>query len=335
MAREAREAPAVVARQLREGRPAYREIGARLRRLDPPVALTCARGTSDHAATWFKYAAEILLGVPVASVGPSIGSVFGAALRAKGAACLTVSQSGASPDLVALQATAAAGGALTVALLNEPDSPVGREAAMVAPLLAGPERAVAATKSYVASLVALAAICAEWAEDRALAGALDRLPDALGRAVEADWSVAMTPLAGASSIYTIGRGVGLSVSAEAALKLKETCRLHAESYSAAEVRHGPIALARDRFAALVFGARDAGRASVLDAVAALRAAGARVFLVDAEAGRDTLPAIPAPHPLLDPICHAASLHVFAERLSVALGENPDAPRLLRKVTRTR
>jgi glucosamine--fructose-6-phosphate aminotransferase (isomerizing) len=334
MAREAREAPEAVARQLAQGGPLYREIGARLARLDPPVALTVARGTSDHAATYFKYVVEMLTGVPVASVGPSIGSVYRAPLKVKGALCLTVSQSGGSPDLAALQALAREGGALTLALLNVVDSPVGRGAELVAPLHAGPEQAVAATKSYIAALVALAAIVAAWAGRDDLADALERLPEALAQAVAADWSAAMTPLAGASSTFTIGRGAGLSIANEAALKFKETCRLHVEAYSAAEVRHGPIALARDRFAALVFGARDAGRASLLDAVAAMRGAGARVFLADAEPGPDVLRAVPAPHPLLDAACHAASFYVFVADLAVALGENPDAPALLRKVTET-
>ncbi|SEA53169.1 SIS domain-containing protein [Rubrimonas cliftonensis] len=335
MAREAREAPEVVARQVAEGLPAYREIGARLRAADPRLALTCARGTSDHAATYFRYLCEMRAGVPVATVGPSIGSVYRAPLRLEGALCLTVSQSGGSPDLVALQGLAREGGALAVALLNTPDSPVGAGADMVAPLLAGPEKAVAATKSYIASLVAIAAIVAEWTQDAALSDGLERLPEAVGRAMACDWSAAMTPLAGATSVFTLGRGLSLSVANESALKFKETCRLHAEAYSAAEVRHGPIALAERRFAALVFGARDAGRESLVSAVTAVREAGARAFFADPEAsGPDVLPVVAAPHPALDPICQAATFYLFIEALATALGENPDAPKHLKKITET-
>ncbi len=336
MAAEVREIPGVVARQLASGLPLYREIGARLRRADPSLVITCARGTSDCAATYFKYLAELKLGVPIASVGPSVASVYGVKLRLRDAACVTISQSGGSPDLVALQASARDGGALTIAVLNVTDSPVGAGAETVAPVLAGPERAVAATKSYAATLVALAAIVAEWAQDAALADALHGLPDALTRAVACDWTPAIAPLAKARSVFTIGRGVGLSVAHEAALKFKETCRLHAEAYSAAEVRHGPIALARDQFGAVVFGTRDAGRPSVEDAVAAMRAAGARVFYADGAAtGRDALPVALSGHPLLDPVCHAAAFYGFVEQMAVALGENPDTPEGLQKVTRTR
>jgi len=335
MAREAREAPEVVARQIAEGLPLYREIGARLRAADLRLALTVARGTSDHAATYFRYLAEMLTGVPVATLGPSVGSVYKAPLKVQGALCLTVSQSGGSPDLVAVQSLAREAGALTLAILNTVDSPVGRGAALVAPQLAGPERAVAATKSYVASLVAIAAIVGAWAEDAALLDALPALPDAVARAAAADWTPAMVPLAGAHSLFTLGRGLTLSVANEAALKFKETCRIHVEAYSAAEVRHGPIALAHDRFAALVFGARDPGRGSLIAAVEAMRAAGARVFHADGEdMGDDVLPAVRAPHPALDAVCHAASFHVFVEQLATALGENPDAPKHLKKITET-
>lgn len=335
MAREAREAPAVLARQIADGLPIYREIGAELRGRDPHLALTVARGTSDHAATYFRYLAPMLTGVPVATLGPSIGSVYAAPLKVAGALCLTISQSGGSPDLAATQSLARERGALSLAVLNEVDSPVGRGAELVAPVLAGPERAVAATKSYVASLTAIAGIVAAWAEAEDVLDALRGLPDAVERAVAVDWSQAMVPLAGASDVFTLGRGLTLSVANEAALKFKETCRLHVEAYSGAEVRHGPIALAHDRFAALVFGTRDAGRASLIAAVEAMRAAGARVFHADGEdLGPDVLPAARAPHPALDAICLAASFHIFVEKMAVALGENPDAPKHLKKVTET-
>lgn len=335
MLREIREIPAVAARQLAEGSALYREEGERLRREAPRFLATCARGTSDQAVTYFKYLAESRLGIPVASIGPSIGSVYNARLDLKGVPFLTVSQSGGSPDLVSLQERAAAGGARTVALLNVTDSPVGHSAAAVLPLFAGPERAVAATKSFAASLIALASVAASWMGDRELIEGLAALPEALSAALECDWSAAALPLAASHSLFTIGRGPGLGVAGEAALKLKETCRLHAEAYSAAEVRHGPIALARDRFAALAFTNGDETDASVLDAVEKLSEAGARVFVAGPAPGRaEALPVVTTRHSLLNPICRIASFYRFVEGLSVSLGENPDAPALLAKVTRT-
>jgi len=341
MAREIAEIPEVVARQLDEGAALYREAGRRLARLDPPVLVTCARGTSDNAATYLKYLVETRLGVPVASVGPSVGSVYGAALRLSGAAVMTISQSGGSPDLAALQARARDGGALALALVNNPDSPVGAGAGMVLPLLAGPERAVAATKSYVASLAATALVVAEWAGDGALAGAVARLPEAIERALGLDWSPLGPAARAAGSMLVIGRGPGLSVALEAALKLKETCRLHAEAFSAAEVLHGPIALAGGDLCALVFGAEDAAADSIAAAAHALAGHGVPLFVAHraGAAGAPPLPGralpqAPAPHPLLVPLVQAASFYGFAEALARELGHDPDAPPHLSKVTRT-
>ncbi|WP_274627031.1 SIS domain-containing protein [Arvimicrobium flavum] len=334
MLREIREIPEVAARQIAEP-AAYREEGERLRRDAPPFMVTCARGSSDQAVTYFKYLVEQRIGIPVASVGPSVASVYNAELKFGKGVLLTVSQSGGSPDLVSLQERAAAGGARTVALLNVADSPVGRSAGSVLPLQAGPEKAVAATKSFVASLVALASVVAYWSDDKELHEALRRLPEALSGALECDWSAAALPVAAAHSLFTIGRGPGLAVSGEAALKLKETCRLHAESYSAAEVRHGPIALARDRFAALVFANGDETDTSIAEAAANLAGAGASVFVAGGKAGAQRqLPVVDASNPLLNPICRVVSFYRFVEALSVSLGENPDAPALLNKVTQT-
>lgn len=335
MLREINEIPGVVERQIRDGAAIYREEGLRLKREQPRFLVTCARGSSDQAVTYFKYLVEIGIGIPVASVGPSIASVFNAKLRFSGGAFLTVSQSGASPDLVSLQQRASAGGAHTVALLNVTDSPVGNSAASVLPMMAGHEKAVAATKSFVASLVALASVAAYWTEDHALLDALASLPESLAKALECDWSAAALPLAASHSLFTVARGHSLGIAGEAALKFKETCRLHAEAYSAAEVRHGPIALARDRFAALVFANGDETDESVRDAVEAMTAAGAKVFVAGASAGgAHILPTVSARHALLNPICRVVSFYRFVEALSVSLGENPDAPALLKKVTQT-
>lgn len=332
---EIREIPSVAERQIKDGTPIYREEAARLKRDAPRFLVSCARGSSDQAVIFFKYLVETRIGIPVASVGPSIASVYNARLNFAGGVFLTVSQSGGSPDLVSLQQRASEGGARTVALLNVTDSPIGTGAANVLPMLAGPEKAVAATKSFVASLMALASVAAYWSDDRALIDALSALPENLAQSLDCDWSAAALPIAAAHSLFTIGRGPGLGVAGEAALKFKETCRLHAEAYSAAEVRHGPIALARDRFAALAFASGDETDASIRDAVGTLAEAGAKVFVAGADVdGATTLPAVDARHPLLNPICRIASYYRFAERLSVSLGENPDAPALLKKVTKT-
>ena len=335
MAREIAEVPEVVSRQLTHGLASYLEEGRRLAAMNPRLVVTCARGTSDHAASYLKYLVETRIGIPVASVGPSVASIYKAPLRLPDAACVTISQSGGSPDLLALQETARKGGARTVALLNVTDSPVGGAADCVLPLLAGPEKAIAATKSFVASLFAISAIVAAWTGDKELEQALNALPDALAAALNADWSKAAMPLAKASSLFTLSRGPGLSIAFEAALKFKETCRLHAEAFSAAEVRHGPIAISGNRFAALVFMPQDESRSSVVESVAAMRATGARIYTADCIVdGEFTLLCTAAPHLALRPLVQVVSFYIFVETLARELGEDPDAPGYLRKVTET-
>jgi glucosamine--fructose-6-phosphate aminotransferase (isomerizing) len=332
---EIAEIPDVVSRQISEGSRFYREEGIRLQVDAPRFLATCARGSSDHAATYFKYLVETRMGIPVASLGPSIASIYDTDLKLGNGVLVTVSQSGGSPDLVRLQQRAAAGGARTVALLNVTESPVGECAMNVLPMLAGPERAVAATKSFVASLVALASILAHWSGDKLLIEALSSLPERLASALKCDWSAAGVPLAAAYSLFTIARGPGLGVAGEAALKLKETCGLHAEAYSAAEVRHGPIVLANRRFVGLVFANGDESDASVREAANILTNAGANVFVAGTStSGAQALKTVSAEHSLLNPICQIVSLYQLIERLSVALGKNPDAPPLLAKVTET-
>ncbi len=339
MAREIAEIPEVAARQVGEGLDGYREVGERLRRMEPRFLVTCARGSSDHAATYLKYLVETRIGIPVASMGPSVASVYAAPLALEGGVCVTISQSGKSPDLACFQDRARRSGAETLALTNTPDSPVGTGASELVPMLAGPETAVAATKTFVAALVAVAGIVAGWTRDRVLVKGLGALPESLARALACTWDEALSGLGGTASLYVIGRGPGLAAAAEAALKLKETCRLHAEAHSAAEVRHGPIALARghprDRFAAIVFHARDRSRASLETACEALRASGAPVFAADFDARiASRLPVVPAEHPLLDPLSQVTSFYRFVETLSVALGGDPDRPAHLEKVTET-
>ena len=184
---ETSEIPRVLARQVNEGLPVYFEAAEWLRKLSPNLFVTCARGTSDHAATYFKYLMEMFAGIPVASIGPSIASVFNAPLKLERGVCLTISQSGGSPDLAALQAAAARGGARTLALVNLVESPVGTGADRVLPSLAGPEISVAATKSFIASLFAVAALHARFNRDKDLEDALRRLPAIADRALALEW----------------------------------------------------------------------------------------------------------------------------------------------------
>src|SRR4051794_32175596 len=229
MAREAAEAPQAVARLISANEDACRALGERLRRNPPRFVVTCARGSSDAAATYAKYLIEIALGVVVASVGPSISSIYGGRPKMRDALFLAISQSGRSPDLLTLAEAALADGALTVALVNDTASPLAKLCEVVLWLNAWPERSVAATKSYIASLAGVLQLVRHWSGDAALERALQRLPADLAEAAGRDWSAALPILQAAQSLYVIARGPGFGAALEAAVKLKETCGLHAEA----------------------------------------------------------------------------------------------------------
>lgn len=335
MQAEIAEIPDAIERLLSGSAAAIADAGDLLRRLSPPVVTTVARGSSDHAASVFKIACEILAGVPVASLGPSIASIYGTVPRLKGAVALAISQSGRSPDLVAALQAARQGGGATIAIVNAEGSPLARAADITIPLHAGPERSVAATKSFVSSAVAALAVLAAWQEDTALQEALHRLPATLRAAPTGSWSAALPEFTAASSLYVLGRGPGLPMAMEAALKFKETSILHAEAFSAAEVQHGPMSLVQGGFPVLAFLQDDAARPGVLNTVERLAAQGGKVFLAGGEApGAVTLPVPATGHPMTDSIATIIGFYRFVEALSRARGLDPDNPPHLRKVTET-
>jgi glucosamine--fructose-6-phosphate aminotransferase (isomerizing) len=335
MYQEAHAAADVVAHQLAANAQLLAELGARLRAQPPRCIVTCARGSSDHAAAYAKYVFETRLGIVTASASPAVSSIYDAPLRLEGALFLAISQSGRSPDLLLSAQAARAAGAQVVALVNDTDSPLARAADTVVPLRAGPERSVAATKSYLATLSAVLQLAACWSGDEALHAALDRLPGDLRQGWDADWRALGEGLLGVHNLFVVGRGYGFGAALEAALKFKETCGLHAEAFSAAEVRHGPMALVGEGFPVLVFAQDDGSLESTLAVAAEFRARGARVWVAAPGAsGPDALP-LPAGVPAITtPLLAVQSFYRAASALSLARGYDPDLPPHLRKVTET-
>lgn len=335
MAREVAEIPQAAARFLDRSRIAVVAAAAALRRKDPGLVVTVARGSSDHAATYLKYAIELEAGIPVASVGPSIASIYNRPLRLTGAACLGISQSGRSPDIVEMMRSAGAGGALSIAVTNHADSPMAQASAHCLPLQAGEERSVAATKTFVTSVLAGLSLLAEWREDDALRAAVAALPDAFAVAIALDWEPLSARLSRAPSAFVLGRGPGFATACEAALKFKETCGIHAESYSAAEVLHGPSAIVQAHFPVLALGVPDAALPQLCATAERLAAQGADVFLTGADVpGATRLPMVPDLHPLVAPLVTMAGFYAFIETLARRRGFDPDTPPHLRKVTET-
>src|SRR5215471_1108691 len=220
MEQEIGEAPRAVADQEHVlGRP-LAEVAERLARMDPRVIVTCARGSSAHAATFGKHLFERYLGVPVAAAAPNIATVYGRQLRLKDQLFLAISQSGMSDDIVEAARAAKSSGALTVCIVNAVASPLAAACDIVLPMAAGPEMSVAATKTFIASLAALLRLTARWTKDVAMQAAVARLPERLAAAARLDWSGALGVLTDSSSLITIGRGPTLAIAREAALKLK-------------------------------------------------------------------------------------------------------------------
>jgi glucosamine--fructose-6-phosphate aminotransferase (isomerizing) len=337
MASEIAESGAVVRRQLIANAAPTAKLAAELRARKPLFAVTIARGSSDHAALYLKHLIELKAALACASLGPSLASLYHAPLRLSDAVAIAISQSGRSPDIVAMQRAARDQGAVTIALVNDEGSSLARDADALLPLYAGAERSVAATKSMIASLVAGASLVAHWSEDSALLAALAQLPSILDLSSEAPPSVAaVETLAEASSLFVVGRGATHAVAAEAALKLKETSAIHAEAFSSAEVLHGPAGVIEPGFPVLAFAPDDAAREGFFNALDRLASFGAAVLLVDCEphARWQTIVALDGGHPLLTPVVALHAFYCVAEATARRRGRDPDRPPHLMKITET-
>ena len=336
---EAHEAPAVIAEQLSQDQQAYADFGQLMRvqaaETGAHSILTVARGSSDHAAHFMAYLIMARLGRLVTSLPMSLVTLYQSKIQCAGLVSMAFSQSGQSPDLIAPMRYFTDGGATTAAFVNDSTSPLAQASQWIFPLHAGAEKSVAATKSFIAQLVAGARVIAAWQDDALLKNALFNLPGALTRASLADWSVAVEMLKDADRLFVIGRGTGLAVAMEAALKFKETCAIQAEAFSGAEVKHGPMALIGEGYPLLIFAPRGPAQAGLLALADEMRLRGAKVLLA-APLGTPgcNLGIVETTSVDLDPISMIQSFYPMVEALSRARGFDPDRPRYLLKVTRT-
>lgn len=335
MEREARESAEVATRLATDGGPLLAQLGERLRRIAPRLVLAAGRGSSDAAALLAKYVIETRLGLPTVSVAPSVHSIYGAQLQLDRALVLAISQSGRSPDLVEFCRTATGTDVLRVALVNDTTSPLTGAVDVTLPLMAGVESSVAATKSCIAAMTLVLGLTGYWRNDAGMIAAYNRAGDVLARSLEMDWPDTASFLDGNGPVYVVGRGPGLAIAAEAALKLKETSGLHAESISAAEIRHGPYALAGPDLRAIIFAQRDAAFDGLTALAADLRQRGASVMLISPDA---VLPGVHVPEddePVLELIAMLARFYLFANAAALRRGRSPDHPPMLSKITETR
>jgi glucosamine--fructose-6-phosphate aminotransferase (isomerizing) len=351
MADEIHQTPQLIREQLEASGAALEAVAAAVRRARPRWVSIVARGTSDHAAIYARYLIETQLGWPVALASPSVTTIYHAPTDWTGGLVVAVSQSGRSPDLLAVIDAARDGGALTVAVTNVAGSPLEEAAALTVPCRAGEERAVAATKSYVAELAALAGIVAALAPGSDLAAALPDVPVVLEEtlAVATGWFAEtgdargrelVEAIAAAGRALVVSRGFNLATALETALKLKETGQIFAEGYSSADLEHGPIALASPGIPTLVFRPDGPMGAAIDPAARRARTLGARPWTIGASAlaGLPDALEIPALVDLpeaLTPLALILPGQLLAEAVAVRRGLSPDAPAGLSKVTLTR
>jgi glutamine---fructose-6-phosphate transaminase (isomerizing) len=335
MLREALEAPQCVARQVVATSERFEVLIARLRSDDPTGLLTIARGSSDHAAHFAAYLLMATTGRLVTSLPMSLVTLHHSALRCKGMMSMAFSQSGQSPDLIGPTRYFRDHGATTVAFVNDDTSPLATAAEWVFPLYAGVEKSVAATKSFIAQLVAGAQLTAHWSGDAALKDGIAELPATLSRAAALDWSPGVAMLKNADRLFVVSRGSGLAVAMEAALKFKETCGIQAEAFSGAEIKHGPMALVESGYPILIFAPRGPAQNGLLALAEDMRGRGAQVLLATSASGfPEALPVANAADERLDPISIVQSFYPLVEALARARGRDPDTPRHLAKVTKT-
>lgn len=339
---EIAEQPGALARLLKEGRAAAEETAARVRAYGPRYVVIAARGSSDNAARYAQYLFGAHNRLAVCLATPSLFTFYDAAPSLAGALVIGVSQSGQSPDIVAVVESGRRQGALTLAITNRPGSPLAAAAEHTLPLLAGEERAVAATKTYTTQLCALAMLSAaleggegRWAELLAVPGLVEQAV-----AANAGVDAKVDRYRYADHFAVVGRGFNYSTAFEVALKMKETSYLVAEPYSPADLLHGPVAMIDRGFPVLLVAPSGRVLSDVAQLASLLEQRSAELLAISDDAGvlgraRVGLP-LPAGMPeWVSPMVAVVPGQMFAVALARARGLDPDQPRGLRKVTETR
>lgn len=335
MRSEALEAASVVEEQFSENQQILDEVAQSLNQKNPYSLISIARGSSDHAAQYLNYLTTAKMGKLTTSLSMSLLTLYQAQIDVSKSFAVAISQSGQSPDVVNPLSYMRENGAPTISLVNDTFSPLANKSEWVVPLHAGPEKSVAATKSFIASLSASAALIAAWKNDLELTRGLHHLSDDLFKAQKLDWTSPLKTLQNAKRIMIVGRGYGLSLASEVALKFKETCSIQAEAFSAAEIKHGPQALIEEGYPLLIFANRGPALHNMLDLAEDMRSRGANVILAAPPFVKNKDLEIQTTHAEeLDIIAAVQSFYLMIEELSRNLGLNPDQPPHLAKITKT-
>jgi glucosamine--fructose-6-phosphate aminotransferase (isomerizing) len=331
MARETAEIPTAAERLLSRAN-VFAAIVERIGRAKPRFIVFCGRGSSGHVGVYLRYLFEVRLGLLASAAAPSVVTAYQRPLELRDSLFVVVSQSGRSPDLINATRVARKFGALTLAIVNDENSPVAASAELVLPISAGAENAIAATKTVALSMIAGAQLVATLGRDDDLNEGLQHLPLRLSEALACDWSAWADTAAEAPATFVVGRGYGLGCVREIALKVAEILRVPALGYSAAELRHGPRASISPTTPVLVLRQNDQAAIAVDELVRDLNDAGETVFTAGGAAC--TLPWIGDGHPVCDPVLMLLPAYRAIEAAARRRGFDPDNPPYLSKVTRT-
>jgi glucosamine--fructose-6-phosphate aminotransferase (isomerizing) len=339
---EIMEQPAALGGCLECNASVLQQVVARLKAQRIDRVVIAARGTSDHAGVYGKYALEMLVGTPVALAASSIYTIYNRTLKLDNALVIGISQSGRAEDVLEVLHGANESGALTVAITNYPDSPVAREARFHLCCEAGVERSVAATKTFITQIFLLALLSAEWAGDEALLKDLRAIPLRMAQTFDIAGEIGekVERYRFMQECFVLARGVNYAVALEAALKIQETTFVRAKAFASSDFQHGPIAMIDSDIPVIVY-APDGPSLPNMSAMAD-RLASSGIELVVISNNRDLLSkgacafAIPPEsNDILSPFFNAAVAQMFACKLAVVKGMDPDNPKGLTKVTITR
>lgn len=326
MAQESRQAPNVIEQQLQDNKDLCMALVKQIKAFDPSMVYIVGRGSSDHAGVFAKYLIEVELGIPVSSSAPSVFSVFKRTLKLEKALVLIISQSGGSPDIIEQTKAAKASGAMTLALVNTPNSPLSNIVDAEIPIRAGEERAIAATKSYLATLSALLQLVAYWKNDKGLLDGLVKLPVQLQKSIDGTTKLDATFVSSLRHCVVLGRGFGYAIGREIALKLKEVCGVHAEAFSSAEFLHGPVTLVEKDLPVIDINIDDESNTAHNIIIDDIIGRGSKTKNINVE--------VEGVHPRCLPLIVLQRFYLDVEQSAISMGLDPDSPAGLKKVTKT-
>lgn len=335
MYHEAESTASILPFQLRANETLIKETAEAIKNYKPKHIYTCGRGSSKNAGHYAQLLLSKILMVPSSSVNLHEHSINKAIFDYSNSIVIAISQSGKSRDVLQSVSTAKKQGALIIAFVNNTMSPLAELANIIIPIHAGEEKSVAATKTFTLTLTAIAHLASYLSESNQLLSDLTNLSEQLASVWSQDWSNVLSSFHPSHSSIIISRGIGLPIAQEAALKLKETCGIHAEAYSSAEIRHGPLRLL-DSATINIFGfaVENAAADSILSVIELARSLGVTTDLISKIKTEVNLPYAADVHPDLEPILMIHRFYKLANQLALINQLNPDKPPLLNKVTST-